>query len=668
MRIREKIITIKLALLLVLVVVTTGVSYMKTSDMLREDTESSIIQQVEGERMLIAGQMELEKLRPDYLTSAQPVIDLLKNPDDVANQDRVYDLITAYSEGKTNLERIYVVNAEGTMVSNTDKSLIGGSLKERAYNINTIETKTEQVSDTLTSKSTQTQIIVITHPVIEGNEILGYVGTSVYAKSIAGPLVEEAAKLGEHIYIMDENGNYIYTPQEELIGQPVEIPEFTELVTQLNEGHTMGTSVINFVDQEDMVGAATVIPGTKWILVNSVSVADVEAPVTELSIFISVIGLVMLIITSIVGLILTKQIVAPINSLTKLIDQMSELNLGENEDFAKLITNKDETGIMSRSIMKLRDTLRNMVTLLEQSSLDVRQGADTIQDIVEKVYTNSNNNSSITQELFSDMEQSADVTVNITQSVHNIAGNINNIAEQTKSGTTLSDEIIHRAIALKDQAVQSNENIHTMYGEVREKLEFAIEQSKAVNQINILADTIVGITDQTNLLALNAAIEAARAGESGKGFAVVADEIRNLAEQSSRTAADIMKIVNDVNESVTNITDSSQKMLNFLDQEVTTDYVKFINSSEQYSQDAKVITEMMISIHKATEQLVSAMDEINGNVTTVVETVDESTQSVSEIAKLNHETVSLIEEVERKSKENTEYAKELQEIVGKFTL
>lgn len=112
---------------------------------------------------------------------------------------------------------------------------------------------------------------------------------------------------------------------------------------------------------------------------------------------------------------------------------------------------------------------------------------------------------------------------------------------------------------------------------LREGLQASVENSRSVDAIQQLTDDILAISSQTNLLALNASIEAARAGEAGKGFAVVADEIRQLAYNSRNTANSIQEISSQVMMAVKNLADASEKLLTFVDTDVSKAMMNLLN-------------------------------------------------------------------------------------------
>ena len=201
----------------------------------------------------------------------------------------------------------------------------------------------------------------------------------------------------------------------------------------------------------------------------------------------------------------------------------------------KKMKRKDDFGHLAGTLETMRESVCGLLA-------QVKKEAANIDNVVESMDTNiSNLNGEIedvsatTEQLAASTEETAASAEQINSMTQQIDGAAKEIAVRAQDGATEAEEIHKRAAQTKETTVENRRKIQTMLEEIRGRLEQALKEAKVVEQIGVLADSILAITGQTNLLALNASIEAARAGEAGKGFAVVAEEIRVLAEQSKDT-------------------------------------------------------------------------------------------------------------------------------------
>ncbi len=137
------------------------------------------------------------------------------------------------------------------------------------------------------------------------------------------------------------------------------------------------------------------------------------------------------------------------------------------------------------------------------------------------------------------------------------------------------------------------------------------EVESSTERITPLLEEIEFIADQTRLLALNAAIEAARAKEHGRGFAVVADEVAKLANRSRIAAADIQKVVLDVNGSTDMAMTELQRLSNI-------DWSGALKTKDRIGDIAKIMDDKNTKLHEGVLQATSAAQQHATQVTDIV--------------------------------------------------
>lgn len=226
-----------------------------------------------------------------------------------------------------------------------------------------------------------------------------------------------------------------------------------------------------------------------------------------------------------------------------------------------------------------------------------------------------------------------------------IGETVDSVAQKSSQSASLSSEIMSRANALYQSSVASEKQAKDIYEQESAKLIQAIQESKRVQEITALTEDILNISSQTNLLALNASIEAARAGDAGKGFAVVADEIRMLADSSKETVNKIQNVTDVIVNSVSNLSKSSNGILQFMNEKIAEDYKSMIDISKQYENDAEFYNRVSRELGDSSQEMSTGMSHINSSISEIVELIDHIKnymEQISESAELSNDNSTMV--------------------------
>ena len=235
-------------------------------------------------------------------------------------------------------------------------------------------------------------------------------------------------------------------------------------------------------------------------------------------------------------------------------------------------------------------------------------------------------------EIFEFAKNTTESTKEANEIINEINGAVESVANKASEASTTSFDISERANNMMKKSLDSKEKANTMYKNTNENLIKSIEESKDVEQIQILSESILDIIGQTSLLALNASIEANRAGEAGKGFAVVAEEIKNLSEDSAQAVDKIKEVCNRVVESVHNLSNNSLNLLKFVDEKLTKDYDFMVETAKQYKDDATYFRDMSSDLGSTSQELAAAINnvvQIINNINNLNSEIADKTQQVN---------------------------------------
>ena len=450
-----------------------------------------------------------------------------------------------------------------------------------------------------------------------------------------------------YTYIVDSEGNMLYHPNKDKIGKSVENVIVKSYIQDLKSGIKHDTGVVEYDYNGSIKYAACYTDENgRFILVVSADDDDVLRDSASLIVKVTAISLLIGMAAIVVVFIFIRKIVAPLSYATNAVEELAALdfrvkNEQQERRFAGL---KDEVGNIMRAVLKLRGELTAVVTELKNQSGNLFEQSDSLS----KSASDTMNNMKDTDRAVDEMANGATMLAQETQSasenvieIGNMIDKVNDNTEELAKDADNMKELGENAENILRQLIAGQKEMVTHIGVVNDKTH---EANKAAGKISEVVNLITEIASQTNLLSLNASIEAARAGEAGSGFAVVAENIKQLAEQTTSSAADIQDIIHDLEQKSGETVEKTEAVNNIVNKQ-----------SEDMKQTADILNQVITGI----TGLIDKIDSIAVSVANMDKSKENVVDVIGNLSSVSQENAASTEETSASTTMAMETAKKI---------
>ncbi len=291
---------------------------------------------------------------------------------------------------------------------------------------------------------------------------------------------------------------------------------------------------------------------------------------------------------------------------------------------------------------------------------DLNSMTDRMRDIATKILKSSSNMAGKLEEVKALSNSQASGVTEQAASIQEITSSLEEIDKSSKQTMEKAKALGEVAKQTRDKGnlgMQSVEKImqamKVLHDKVQAIAQSILELSTQTQQVGEITAVVNTLAQQSKMLALNASIEAAKAGEAGKGFAVVAIEVKNLAEQSEQSTAQVQKILE-------NIRHGAEKSVM-----VTEEGTRSVKDSSNLIENAN---EVVHSLNNMITEASIASQQIEAAIRQETISIEQITAGMNEINQVTNSFVHGVRETETAVNYITDIAQQLKEFVSIYRL
>ncbi len=567
----------------------------------------------------------------------------------------IQSVVDTHADGRKELLNLYCGTKDGRFIQSNREAEIpdGYDPVQRGWYQQAKEKGTVIVTDPYWDVITNQMCTTIAAPVYMDGELAGVIGLDVTLGTVTDLTGSINYEKGVYGFLTDSSGQYVahenreYEPTEDTA---VAVTDIMPGLQGLIGGTDNRVKKLKDYDGNMSYFAVADIEGSGWKLGVVVPSANIRGALLAMIAVAFIISLIVIVFVVLFMAGLIGKMLAPI----QMLKQFASGDFSEKTMIEKTIPKeyKNETEQIRTATVEVRQQIREIILNTKQKAGNISTIAESTSGRMTELNQEISGISGLVGRVTTQTVQARELTSIIMNNGRELGDAIENVAKKAGEAAEQSGSIMERAGKQHETSGQSAEEAMALYRKTKEDLEKAITDSQRVREINTLTDEILAISAQTNLLALNASIEAVRAGEAGKGFSVVADEIRQLADNSKQAVDKIRQVTKGVVHNVAFLSESSGKLLEFMNGKVMEDYRGMTELAEVYQKDAIFYNDISEDLGAASEEMSASMAGINESIAAI-------TDLVGEIA----EFMGSMKQSAEKSNENSEaVVKQMEEL------